>query len=310
MTRTARALELFSRLMPLWVVLLGAAGYVHPPLLTPVGPYLPWLFMGTMVGVGALLDPEDFNPVLKRPHLVAAGTATQFAVMPLSGYVVARLLHFPPELAFGFVLVGSVPGAMASNVISYLAGADVAYSIALTTTSTFLSPILSPAATYLLARQWIEIDFLAMLAVILKLVVGPLVLGMLLRRMLRGHVRALAMICPAFSTLCIALICAFVVAANQEKLASLSLALCAGVVLHNAVGLAAGWGAGGLLSFPRRRRRTLAIEVGMQNAGLGALLATELYTPLTALPSALFASWCVVTASALAAWWRRQCLVQ
>jgi BASS family bile acid:Na+ symporter len=288
------------------VVLLGILGFHRPGLLTPVGPYLPWFFMGTMVGVGALLDFAEFVPVLRRPHVVLLGTATQFTVMPLLGYAIARALNLPPALAFGFVLVGSVPGAMASNVIAYLAGADVAYSIAITTTSTFLAPILSPAATWLLAGQWLEIEFWTMARMIAELVVGPLLAGMLLRRLLRAHVAPLRLVCPALSTVCIALICAAVVAGNRDLLRELSGVLAAGVVLHNAAGFAGGWGAARLFALPERRRRTLCLEVGMQNAGLGAVVATRMFDTGTgtALPCALFASWCVVTASALAAYWR------
>ena len=305
----ARVLSLFSHLMPLWVVLLGMVGYLHPALLTPLLPIVPWFFMVTMVGVGALLDVREFLPVLKQPQVVLLGTATQFTVMPLAGYVIARVFRLPPDLAFGFVLVGAVPGAMASNVITYLAGADVAYSISITAVSTALAPLLTPTATYVFAHQWLSVDFFTMMLTVAKLVVGPLAAGMALRGALARYVGVLRAACPAFSTVCIALICAVFVAKNRERLAAFSGVLAAGVILHNALGFAGGWGSGFVFRLSPRRRRTLSIEVGMQNAGLGATVAAGLVSagaaaPGIALPSALFASWCVVTASALAVFWR------
>ncbi len=299
-------LTLFTRLMPLWVVLLGTAGFLHPPLLLPLLPWLKWFFALTMIGVGVLLDIRAFVPIIKKPHLILIGSATQFTVMPLLGFIVAWALRLPDDVAFGFVLVGAVPGAMASNVITFIAGADVAYSISITTFSTLLSPLVSPLITQLLAGRWLPVEFWPMCRNILLIVILPLFIGMLLRMVFKRHILKFRLWFPALSTVAIAVICAGIVANNKELLIKLSFLLITGVVIHNALGFLGGWGSGHIFRLNEKQKKTLCIEVGMQNAGLGAVLAAQLYSdqPGTALPCALFASWCVVTASGLAAFWK------
>lgn len=301
-----RITAVITRLLPVWVVLAGAAGYAHPPALTWLNGRIEWLFAATMLGIGAVLTPRDFSPIIRKPHLALLGTLAQFSVMPLLGFMIGRALRLPPELALGFILVGAVPGAMASNVISYLARADVPYSIALTTCSTLLAPLATPALTYLFARTYVPIPFWPMFFNIMQIVIAPLLLGLVLRHKFSRNVERIACVFPVVSSVAIALICGLVVALNKGRLAQVTWLVMAGVVLHNALGLTGGYMAGSLYRLDAARRRTLAIEVGMQNAGLGAVLALKHFTAETALPNALFATWCVVTAAALAEIWSRR----
>ena len=135
-------LRRFTSLMPLWVVVLGLLGYVCPPALTWFEPWIQWIFFGTMLGIGCAMNLGDFRPLVRRPQWILLGIAVQFIVMPGCGFLIARAMQLPPELFLGMILVGAVPGAMASNVIAYLARTDVAYSIALTSTATLLSPLI------------------------------------------------------------------------------------------------------------------------------------------------------------------------
>lgn len=299
-------LRRFTGLMPLWVVALGILGYIYPPPLVAFKPWLEWLFFGTMLGIGCTLQFSDFQPLRKHPRLVLLGILVQFLVMPGCGFLIAKALRLPPELFLGMILVGVVPGAMASNVIAYLAKTDVAYSIALTSTATLLAPILTPTLTYLYASTVIHIDFLAMLLSILKIVILPLLIGFGLKHYFQEQIDRLHDWFPALSTLCIAVICGMVVALNQSRIASLTGVLFLAIFIHNLLGYAGGYLGGMLLRFDRRRRRTLSIEVGMQNAGLGAVLAVTHFSPETALVPAIFATWCVVTASLLARFWGRE----
>lgn len=298
--------ELATRLLMVWVILAAALGYFLPSAFVHFKPYTEWLFIFTMLGIGALLTLKDFEPIFKKPHMVLLGTAAQFGIMPLLGYLVAKALKLPAELALGLILVGAVPGAMASNVISYLAKADVAYSVALTSTSTFLSPVLTPTFTYIFARSFIKIDFWPMFFSIIRMVIIPLVLGMALKHYFKEKMDKIIKVFPAVSALFIAFICGLVVALNRDYLAGISFMIFAAVFLHNLFGLILGYGAAKLYRFDTRRRRTLAIEVGMQNAGLGAVLALKHFSFKAALPSALFATWCVITASILAEIWSRR----
>lgn len=261
--------------------------------------------MLTMLGIGAVLNHEDFLPILKRPQTALLGTFTQFMVMPFLGFMIARALRLPPALTLGVILVGSVPGAMASNVIAYLAGADVAYSIAVTSTSTFLAPLLTPAFTYVFARTIIEIGFWSMFFSIIKIVIMPLLIGFFIKSHFGRFVGKFTNVFPAFSTIFIALICGLIVALNKEHLLSVSIIIFLAVFLHNLLGFISGYSAAKLYGFDIKRRRTLSIEVGMQNAGLGAVLALKHFSAEAAIVPALFATWCVITASILAEFWSK-----
>ncbi len=298
-------LKKFTSLMPVWVVLAGVLGYLHPPALTLFKPWLEWMFFGTMLGIGCAMNLADFRPLVEQPHVILLGILAQFLIMPAAGLLIGKIFNLPPELLLGMVLVGAVPGAMASNVIAYLAKTDVAYSIALTSTATLLAPILTPVLTYFYMHTTIQIQFWAMFFSIIKIVILPLLIGFALKHFFKESIIRLHDIFPALSTVCIALICGMVVALNQNTIASLSLIVFLAVCLHNLTGYLGGYAAGKIYRFGQRRCRTLSVEVGMQNAGLGAVLAVKHFAPETAIMPAVFATWCVVTASCLARFWGR-----
>lgn len=262
--------------------------------------------MITMLGIGVVLNPEDFFPIIKKPYLPLLGTLTQFVIMPLAAFLIAKILNLPPTLALGLIVAGAVPGAMASNVIAYLARADVALSIAVTTCSTFLAPVLTPVFTFIFARTYMHVDFFAMFKSIMLMVVIPLVVGLTFKKHFRKKIEKIQSVFPAVSTLFIAFICGLIVALNKDKLIDITGMVFLAVALLNLIGLLGGYGAGRIYGFDEKQRRTLAIEVGMQNAGLGAVLALKHFSAEAALPSALFATWCVITASILAALWNRK----
>ncbi len=298
--------ERFTRMMPLWVVGLGCVGFAAPEWFALLRPGLNPLFFCTMVGIGAVLNFTDFMPVLKKPQTVVLGLAAQFAIMPALGFLLGAALDLSVPLRFGLILAGCVPGAMASNVIAYLARTDIAYSIALTTTATLLSPILIPALVWAYAGTIIEIPLRDMVISILGIVIAPLGVGFVLRQYARGVLERVSYVFPALSTLCIAVICAMVVALNRDVFMDLTGMAFIAVMLLNMLGMLSGYGAGMLYRFDVRRRRTLAIEVGMQNAGLGAVLALNHFGAREALVPAVFATWCVISASVLAEYWARK----
>ena len=262
-------------------------------------------FALTMLGIGLVINQNEFIPVFRKPQMVVLGVLAQFVIMPALGFLIAKLLHFSPTYTLALVLVGSVPGAMASNVICYLARVDVAFSIALTSTATFCAPVLTPALTYLFAHATVKVEFWPMFFSIIKMVILPLITGFVLKRVFQNWVSKFEVIFPSFSTVFIAFICGLVVALNQKALLETGLILFFAVFSLNLFGLLLGYGAGKLYRFDEKRCRTLVFQVGMQNAGLGTVLALKHFSPETALPSALFATWCVVTASILAEFWSR-----
>lgn len=288
------------------LTLLGAvAAYLHPPLFLVFKTSFLWFFAATMLAVGIVLEPAELRETLRRPGQIGLGLATQFTVMPLLGLLAALLAPLPQEIALGFIIVACAPGAMASNVIVYLAGGAVAYSVALTTFATLLAPLLTPALVKWLGGVFLVIPFWPMVKTIVLVVVLPLGAGMLLRRLLGAQVQAARALSPALAAAAIVVICSYAVAANQERIAQVGAWVLLMVVLVNGLGYLAGWWLARCYRFDRRHQLTLAIEIGMQNAGLGVALALEHFQPATALPGALFAVWCILTAAGASAWLRR-----
>ena len=289
-----------------WVLLCVFIGYVYPPILVKLKPYNEWFFTFTMFGIGFVLNFEDFVYVFKKFYIVLLGTLAQFLIMPLGGYLVGQIFSFPQDVKLGFIITGAVPGAMASNIISYLAKADVGYSISLTTSSTFLSPVLTPLFTYIFASSFIKINFWQMFFSILRMVVIPVILGLIIKSLLKEKIKNIINIFPAFSTIFIAFICGLVVALNKDFIKQMSFLIFLAAIVLNIWGLVLGYLAGYIYKLDESRRRTLAIEVGMQNAGLGAVLSLKHFSNKTAIPSAIFATLCVITASILAKIWSKK----
>jgi len=293
-----------NRLAP--ITLLGAvAAYLHPPLFLVFRESFLWFFAATMFALGVVLEADELQDTLRRPGRIGLGVLTQYTVMPVLGFAVAVLSPLPPAVAVGFIIVACAPGAMASNVIVYLAGGAVAFSVAMTTVATFLSPLLTPTLVKLMGGVFLEIPFWPMMQTILLTVLLPLVAGMLLRRHLGRHLGTARSLAPAIAALAIVIICSYAVAANQARITAVGGWVIAMVVLLNAAGYLAGWGLARLYGFDARHRLTLAIEIGMQNAGLGVALALKHFAPETALPGALFAVWCILTAAGASAWLRK-----
>lgn len=264
-----------------------------------------WMFAATMFSLGVVVNPEEFKQVKSEGRNIGFGLLTQYSVMPLLGAVAAHYSGLPNEVALGLIIVACAPGAMASNVVVYLAGGALAYSIVLTTIATLISPILTPSLIQWLGGELLPIPFWPMMKTILLTVVLPLTLGMLTRRYLRTGVTQLMEIAPAIAVLAIVIICSYAVAANHERIASMGMQLFVLVVLINAGGYLIGWNLARLYKFDKKHQVALTIEIGMQNAGLGVALALKHFEPATALPGAIFAVWCILTAAGMTAYLRK-----
>ena len=289
----------------MWVVAFGVVAYVSPGPFVALKSYMNWFFALTMFGIGAVLEVADFKRIAQRPTIVLIGSAAQFSIMPLGAFLLAKLFRLPPEIAVGLILTGSAPGAMASNVMSYIAKADTAYSVSLTTVSTLLCPLLTPGLTFVLARSRLEIPFLDMVGDVVIMVVGPLFIGFGVRHCLKEKIEKILPVFPAISVTFIIFICSLVIALNKDRLAEVTgIILAAGVIL-NVYGMLAGYGVGSAFRMDLPRRRTLALEIGMQNAGLGTVLALEHFGEEAAMPAAIFVFICIITASAMAAVWQK-----
>lgn len=292
------------------LTLAGAiAAFIYPPAFLIFKAYFLWLFAATMFALGVVLKPEEAVSALRKPSSIALGVLTQFTVMPLLGFAAASIAVWQgvsPMLALGFIIVGCAPGAMASNVITYLAGGAVAFSIAMTMLATVFSPLLTPTLVELLGSAFMNIPFWPMMQTILLTVALPLALGMALRSRLGTTLETAEQAAPGIAAIAIIIICSYAVAANHDRISDTPALVVGLVILLNALGYLLGWVAASLFRFDRGYQITLSIEIGMQNAGLGVALALKHFAPETALPGALFAVWCIITAAGMTRWLHRK----
>ncbi|MDN7812788.1 MULTISPECIES: bile acid:sodium symporter family protein [Burkholderia] len=292
-----------TRLFPLWAVLISLAAYFSPASFSPVAPHVTALLTLIMLSMGVTLSLADFRRVFTRPAPVIAGIVLHYLVMPLAAWGLAKVLRMPPDLTAGMVLVGSVASGTASNVMIYLARGDVALSVTISALSTLVGVFATPLLTRLYVDASIAVDVHGMLMSILQIVALPIVVGLIVNHLLRRAVNAIEPYLPLVSMVSILLIIAAVVAGTRNSIASVGLVVMVGVVLHNAIGLLGGYWGGRLLGFDEAVCRTLAIEVGMQNSGLAATLGKLYFTPIAALPGALFSVWHNLSGSLLAGYW-------
>jgi len=289
----------------LWVLLFAVLAFFLPSGFLPLTAWIVPLLGLIMFGMGLTLKAEDFQEVARRPVRVAIGVLAQFIIMPALAWVLCKLLALPAEIAVGVILVGCCPGGTASNVMTWFARGDVALSVSITAVTTLLAPVVTPALIWLLASEWLPVSFSAMFLSILKMVLLPIILGLVVRRLLGERVKLAVEVLPLISVVSIVAIVAAVVAASQAKIAESGLLIMAVVILHNGIGLGLGYVAGRLFGMPLAQCKTLSIEVGMQNSGLGAALASAHFSPLAAVPSALFSVWHNLSGPLLATVYRR-----
>jgi BASS family bile acid:Na+ symporter len=300
-----RAVTWFNNLFVVWVILAGVAAFFFPKFFLFFGPYNKWFFALTMFGVGMSLHPDAFKNIFHRFWQVMVGVAAQFTIMPLLAFGVAWLFAFDDNFTLGLILTGSAPGAMASNVLSYLAGADVAYSVSLTTCSTLLAPVLTPLLTLLLAHVHFKVPFFDMFLMLCLTVVLPLLVGIMINKFMHKRIEPVKKIFPAISTLFIVFICALVIAKNREFLPKLDAGIFAAAIILNLLGLIGGYLVGMLCRFDLLKKRALSIEIGMQNAGLGSVLALNYFNEKVALPAIIFVFICIFSAAILVPFWSR-----
>lgn len=303
---TDKAAHRAVTVFPLLILAAGALGMIRPSAFTGWGTATPWMLGTVMFCMGLTLTLPDFKAVAKRPWAVGLGLVAHYVIMPGLGWVIATLLGLPPQLAAGVILVGCAPSGTASNVVAYLARGDVALSVSVATVSTVLAPLLTPPLTLLLAGQFLDVDAGSMVTDILKQVLLPVVAGVLVRLLAGRWVNRVLGVLPWISALVVALIVVTVVAGSAELIKNAAALVLLAVVLHNGLGLALGYGAGALSRLGKPASRAMAFEVGMQNSGLAASLATAHFSAEAALPAAIFSVWHNVSGAVVAAWMARR----
>jgi len=305
MSAFLRFTQFIQKTFALWVIVFAALALWQPEFFVWMKAYIPWILGIIMLGMGMTMTVDDFKGVLQSPKAVLIGVVAQFVVMPSLAYVLCKLFNLPPEIAVGVILVGCCPGGTASNVITYMAKGNVALSVACTSVSTLLAPVLTPAIFYLLASQWLKIDAASMFVSILQVVLLPIVIGLILRIWLKRQVESYIQVMPLVSVIAIVAIVAAIIGGSKAAILQSGLLILAVVILHNGLGYLLGFTAARFFKLPYADSKAIAVEVGMQNSGLGVALAAVHFaaSPITAVPSAIFSLWHNISGPALATYW-------
>lgn len=260
-----------------------------------------------MFGVGTQLSVADFKRAFQMPKAVGIGVVAQFAIMPALGFALAKLFGFEGDVAAGVVLIGSCPSGVASNVMAYIAGANVALSVTITSFTTLLAPIMTPLAMKVLADQYVTIQFRAMAVDILWMIITPVVAGLIVNKLAHGKAEWFDRMLPVISMASICFIIAIITASSRDKLLQVGPLLILAAMLHNGFGYVFGYWVARLLGLAERDARVVSFEVGMQNGGMGSALAINvLKSSDAALASAIFGPWMNISGSVLASFWRKR----
>ena len=296
-----------TALFPLWSVLVAVVALWWPESFLWYGKDTITIGLGIiMLGMGLTLKVEDFHRVWQRPGAIGLGVILQFAIMPFLGWCIAHLFHFSEGMAVGLILVSCCPGGTASNVVAFLARADVALSVSMTMVSTIAAVFMTPLLTKFYAGEYVPVEAWALLKSILLIVVLPVFLGVAANRFFGRAAQKVSAFSPFVSVAFIILIVGFIMAKNRDNVMGHWQELTAAVTLLHLGGFTIGYFLAKAIGFKEMVRRTASIEVGMQNSGLGAALATKHFPtlPMAPVPCALSAVTHCILGSLAAGFWR------
>jgi len=291
---------------PLWVLLASIAGLIYPPSFTWFkGPMITAGLGIIMLGMGVTLSLHDFQEVIKHPGRVLTGFMLQYTIMPLMGWTIAALFRLPAPLAAGVILVACCPGGTASNVIAYLAGADLPLSVCMTACSTLLAAVMTPLLSDWLIGSRIEVSAWGLFISTVQVVILPIAAGVIINRFFRKSIQKILPLAPFVAVLFITLIVGSVVGQGQELILKSGLQLAGAVFVLHSAGFLLGYAVSRVVNRNRIVARTVSIEVGMQNSGLGVVLAKQNFANASvAVPSAIASVFQSLIGSFLAAVWR------
>ena len=293
----------FGKYMSVIVLVVAAVSVFFPKSVSFIKTtYVNYLLMTSMFCMGITLKLEDFKVLFTRPKDIVIGAIAQFTIMPLLAFLLSLAFRLPPELAIGVILVGTCPGGISSNVITYLAKGDVPLSVGMTSVSTILAPLATPLLTLLYAGEKIDVNAMSMFISILQVVIAPIVLGFVINKFFHKFVDHFKDVLPLISVVAIVAIVAAVVSANSQRLMQVGHLVVIVIIIHNTLGYMLGYFLGKVCKFNNAKCKTISIEVGMQNAGLASSLASThfAYMALAAVPGAIGSVWHCISGSIVA----------
>ena len=302
MEKIAKISSFLTRFIGIVIIIFSVFSFFVPSAFAWTTNYTS-VFLGVaMFGMGLTIKMGDFQVVFSHPKEIILGCICQYTIMPLCAWGLAVLLHLDPDLALGVILVGCCPGGTASNVITYIAGGDVPLSVGMTIVSTLIAPLMTPFLVYVLAGAWVEVSFVAMVISVVKVILVPVLLGILIRSLLGKQIQKISEVLPLISVVSIVMIISGIVANNNEKIVSCGLLVLGVVMLHNLCGLGIGLVLANVFHVEYNKATAIAIEVAMQNSGLAVSLATANFAanPLATLPGAIFSVWHNISGSVFA----------
>lgn len=286
-------------------LVLSAIALWQPEAFLWARTFIPALLGLIMFGMGLSLNTSEFAGLSKKKSIIIGGFLLQYTIMPLAALMIGKLMGLDKEILIGLIVVGSCPGGTASNVMVYLSNGNVPLSIVLTFLSTIAAPVLTPAIIYFLLGKMVDISFRELFFSVLYVVAFPLLAGIFVKVFFDDKIESFRKIFPAVSVVSISLIIAIIMAVNRTEILKCPVMVFVAVVLHNAIGLAAGYIIARVFGALEKDARTISIEVGMQNSGLGAALANQFFSPLSALPAALFSLWHNVSGIIVSWYWKK-----
>lgn len=305
----------FSKQLSKWftlvVIIWAFFNYLLPQTSTWVIPNTSYLLGIILFGMGLTLQTEDFVRISKRPIPVILGTVAHYIIMPSLACLLCYIFHLTGATAAGVILVGSCPSGTSSSVMAFLSGGDVALDVSIEILSTLLAPIMLPLLLSILAGQFIAVPAVSLFLSTLRIVVVPIILGVLVHTLLGKKINTIIQLMPLISQVAILLIIGAVVSANHANIFTTATALVIPVVmLHNLCGYGLGFAFSKLLHLKEAQQKAITFEVGMQDSSLGATLAMKYFVPQAAIPSTIFSIWHNISGSILSSWWKNHSKVR
>lgn len=308
MKKIAKISDLASKNIGIIIIVLSIVAFFLPSTFAWATNYTSLLLGIAMFGMGLTIKLDDFKIVFTRPKELLIGCFAQFTIMPLVAFGLAKAFNLSPDLDIGVILVGCCPGGTASNVITYIANGDTALSVGMTIFSTLLAPFVTPVLVYLLGGSWVEVSLLAMILSVVKVVLLPVLAGILIYQLFPKFVDQIRDVLPLVSVVAIVLLIAGIVGSNAAKIVTCGVVVFIVVMIHNVCGLLLGLSFAKIFNLNYRKATAVAIEVGMQNSGLAISLATTNFAanPLATLPGAIFSVWHNISGSIFASLRRKR----
>jgi BASS family bile acid:Na+ symporter len=296
----------------IWVLAAVSIGMFYPQYFQNIGDFkftslivpLIQLIMFTM---GTEMSIKDFEGVIKTPKAVMIGLVSHFTIMPLVGITLAKTFDFPPEIAAGVVLMGCVPSGVTSNVLAFIAKANLPLSVTIASISTLVAPFMTPFLMKILAGQFVEIEFIPMMIHVVEIILVPIVLGLIVNKLIRNGVIWLQKIMPIVSMTGVLMMLIVIVSSGRDSLLNIGPLLFLASIIHHSTGYLLGYWSGRLMGLDEPACRTISLEVGMQNGGLASGIALQMGKVATVgLASAISVPWMTISGSLLANWWRNK----